>query len=45
MEKRGDLLDHLSVTYDYPGNVQMTFDRIADDSAILPLEQGALYRR
>ncbi len=25
IEKRGDLLDHLSVTYDYPGNVQMTF--------------------
>ncbi len=25
VEKRGDLLDHLSVTYDYPGNVQMTF--------------------
>jgi len=24
-EKRGDLLDHLSVTYDYPGNVQATF--------------------
>jgi myo-inositol 2-dehydrogenase / D-chiro-inositol 1-dehydrogenase len=25
VEKRGDLLDHLSVTYDYPGEVQMTF--------------------
>jgi predicted dehydrogenase len=25
VEKRGDLLDHLSVTYDYPGNIQMTF--------------------
>jgi myo-inositol 2-dehydrogenase / D-chiro-inositol 1-dehydrogenase len=25
VEKRGDLLDHLSVTYDYPQNVQMTF--------------------
>lgn len=25
VEKRGDLLDHLSVTYDYPGNVQCTF--------------------
>jgi predicted dehydrogenase len=25
VEKRGDLLDHLSVTYDYPGKVQMTF--------------------
>lgn len=25
VEKRGDLLDHLSVTYDYPGNVQTTF--------------------
>ncbi len=25
VEKRGDLLDHLSVTYDYPANVQMTF--------------------
>jgi predicted dehydrogenase len=25
VEKRGDLLDHLSVTYDYPRNVQMTF--------------------
>ena len=25
VEKRGDLLDHLSVTYDYPGNVQLTF--------------------
>ncbi len=25
VEKRGDLLDHLSVTYDYPNNVQMTF--------------------
>jgi myo-inositol 2-dehydrogenase / D-chiro-inositol 1-dehydrogenase len=25
VEKRGDLLDHMSVTYDYPGNVQMTF--------------------
>lgn len=25
VERRGDLLDHLSVTYDYPGNVQMTF--------------------
>src|SRR6476619_996628 len=25
VEKRGDLLDHLSVTYDYPENVQMTF--------------------
>ena len=25
VEKRGDLLDHLSVTYDYPDNVQMTF--------------------
>jgi predicted dehydrogenase len=24
VEKRGDLLDHLSVTYDYPGNVQAT---------------------
>ena len=24
VEKRGDLVDHLSVTYDYPGNVQMT---------------------
>jgi len=24
VEKRGDLMDHLSVTYDYPGNVQMT---------------------
>ena len=25
VEKRGDLLDHLSVTYDYPDNVQMSF--------------------
>jgi predicted dehydrogenase len=25
VEKRGDLLDHLSVTYDYPGKVQATF--------------------
>jgi myo-inositol 2-dehydrogenase / D-chiro-inositol 1-dehydrogenase len=25
VEKRGDLLDHLNVTYDYPGNVQATF--------------------
>lgn len=25
VEKRGDLMDHLSVTYDYPGDVQMTF--------------------
>jgi len=25
VEKRGDLLDHLSVTYDYPDRVQMTF--------------------
>ena len=25
IEKRGDLLDHLSVTYDYPGKVQVTF--------------------
>jgi myo-inositol 2-dehydrogenase/D-chiro-inositol 1-dehydrogenase len=25
VEKRGDLLDHLSVTYDYPGAVQATF--------------------
>ncbi|MDZ7637217.1 MAG: Gfo/Idh/MocA family oxidoreductase [Bryobacterales bacterium] len=25
VERRGDLLDHLSVTYDYPGGVQMTF--------------------
>lgn len=25
VEKRGDLLDHLSVTYDYPGKVQCTF--------------------
>lgn len=25
VEKRGDLLDHLSVTYDYPGGVQLTF--------------------
>jgi predicted dehydrogenase len=25
VEKRGDLLDHLSVTYDYPGGVQATF--------------------
>src|SRR5215471_18411705 len=25
VERRGDLLDHLSVTYDYPGAVQMTF--------------------
>lgn len=25
VEKRGDLLDHLSVTYDYPDQVQMTF--------------------
>jgi len=25
VEKRGDLLDHMSVTYDYPRNVQMTF--------------------
>lgn len=25
VEKRGDLLDHLSVTYDYPNEVQMTF--------------------
>jgi len=25
VERRGDLLDHLSVTYDYPANVQMTF--------------------
>lgn len=25
VEKRGDLLDHLSVTYDFPSNVQMTF--------------------
>ena len=25
MEKRGDLLDHLSVTYDYPDKVQSTF--------------------
>lgn len=25
VEKRGDLLDHLSVTYDYPDNVQCTF--------------------
>lgn len=25
VEKRGDLLDHLSVTYDYPQNVQLTF--------------------
>ncbi len=25
VEKRGDLLDHLSVTYDYPNRVQMTF--------------------
>ena len=25
VEKRGDLLDHMSVTYDYPSNVQMSF--------------------
>jgi myo-inositol 2-dehydrogenase/D-chiro-inositol 1-dehydrogenase len=25
VEKRGDLLDHLSVTYDYPNKVQLTF--------------------
>lgn len=25
VEKRGDLLDHLSVTYDYPGKLQATF--------------------
>lgn len=25
VEKRGDLLDHLNVTYDYPDKVQMTF--------------------
>ena len=25
VEKRGDLLDHLNVTYDYPGTVQATF--------------------
>ena len=25
VEKRGDLLDHLSVTYDYPNRVQMSF--------------------
>jgi myo-inositol 2-dehydrogenase / D-chiro-inositol 1-dehydrogenase len=25
VEKRGDLLDHLSVTYDYPDRVQLTF--------------------
>jgi len=25
VEKRGDLMDHLNVTFDYPGNVQMTF--------------------
>ena len=25
VEKRGDLLDHMSVTYDYPGSVQATF--------------------
>ena len=25
VEKRGDLLDHLSVTYDYPDKVQLTF--------------------
>ncbi|MBM3767277.1 MAG: Gfo/Idh/MocA family oxidoreductase [Acidobacteria bacterium] len=25
VEKRGDLLDHLSVTYDYPDGVQMSF--------------------
>jgi len=25
VEKRGDLLDHLCVIYDYPGNVQATF--------------------
>lgn len=25
VEKRGDLLDHLSVTYDYPNKVQMSF--------------------
>ena len=25
VEKRGDLLDHMSVTYDYPGLVQATF--------------------
>ena len=25
VEKRGDLLDHLSVTYDYPNRVQLTF--------------------
>lgn len=25
VERRGDLLDHLSVTYDYPEGVQMTF--------------------
>jgi len=25
VERRGDLLDHLSVTYDYPNNLQMTF--------------------
>ena len=25
VERRGDLLDHLSVTYDYPDNVQMSF--------------------
>ena len=25
VEKRGDLLDHLSVTYDYPNNVQLSF--------------------
>lgn len=25
VEKRGDLLDHMNVTFDYPGNVQATF--------------------
>jgi len=25
VERRGDLLDHLSVTYDYPSNLQVTF--------------------
>ena len=45
VEKRGDLLDHLSVTYDYPRNVQMTFVGSQMTPRILPVEPGTIHRR
>ena len=45
VEKRGDLLDHLSVTYDYPGQSPDDLHRLADDAEVSSVRTRNVHRR